>query len=168
MTLSWRQLASEPRERKGILVPRWKSARGSRSVAALTFIVAVLAFITPATATSGNHQGLTPQAQQAGLPHAEAGQGSVPGERQVQADCPAQNFCMFSGTSFTGSQFNLYRCDTYALSNWEGHGSWINNQAPGTRAQFLDQNSNVIYTTPGAYSASSSQDWTPVSYIRNC
>lgn len=84
------------------------------------------------------------------------------------ADCPAGNFCLFSGPDFTGAQFNLYRCDTYELSNWEGHGSWINNQTPGTRAQFLDQNRNVIYTTPGAYSAASSHDWTPVWYVRNC
>ncbi|MET9550730.1 peptidase inhibitor family I36 protein [Streptomyces sp. NPDC006627] len=84
------------------------------------------------------------------------------------ADCPAGNFCMFSGPDFTGAQFNLYRCDKYELSNWEGYGSWINNQTPGTRAQFLDQNHNVIYTTPGAYSASSSHNWTPVWYVRNC
>lgn len=84
------------------------------------------------------------------------------------ADCPSQNFCMFSGSDFTGSQFNLYRCGTYTLENWEGYGSWINNQTAGTRAQFLDQNRNVIYTTPGAYSASSNYNWTPVWYVRNC
>ncbi|MGK5640144.1 peptidase inhibitor family I36 protein [Streptomyces sp. URMC 126] len=84
------------------------------------------------------------------------------------ADCPSQNLCLFTGPDFTGTQFNIYRCDTYALSNWEGYGSWINNQSPGTRAQFLDQNKNVVYTTPGAYSAASSYDWTPVWYVRNC
>ncbi|UFQ14133.1 MULTISPECIES: peptidase inhibitor family I36 protein [Streptomyces] len=84
------------------------------------------------------------------------------------ADCPAGNFCLFSGPDFTGSQFNLYRCDTYSLQGWEGHGSWVNNQTPGTRAQFLDQNHNVIHTTPGAYSASTHHDWTPVWYVRNC
>jgi hypothetical protein len=84
------------------------------------------------------------------------------------ADCPSGNLCLFTGTDFTGTQYNIYRCDTYALSNWEGYGSWINNQTPGTRAQFLDENRNVIYTTPGAYSASSSYNWTPVWYVRSC
>ncbi|MET9429475.1 MULTISPECIES: peptidase inhibitor family I36 protein [unclassified Streptomyces] len=92
----------------------------------------------------------------------------LPGARQGRASCPAQNFCMFTGTNFTGAQFNLYRCATYALDNWTGYGSWINNQTAGTRARFLDSNRNTIYTTPGAYSASSSYNWNPVWYVVNC
>ncbi|MFI6102993.1 peptidase inhibitor family I36 protein [Streptomyces sp. NPDC051310] len=101
-----------------------------------------------------------------------AGMGEIvlplPGARQARADCPAQNFCMFTGPDFTGAQFNLYRCATYTLENWTGDGSWINNQTPGTRAQFLDRNRNVIHTTPGAYSASSRYNWDPVWYVVNC
>ncbi|MEE1753652.1 peptidase inhibitor family I36 protein [Streptomyces sp. SP18CS02] len=93
----------------------------------------------------------------------------LPGaKRDARADCPAQNFCMFTGTNFTGAQFNLYRCGSYALSNWNGYGSWINNQTPGTRARFQDQNRSTIYTTPGAYSASSSYNWSPVWYVIPC
>ncbi|MFF9863848.1 peptidase inhibitor family I36 protein [Streptomyces sp. NPDC013953] len=103
---------------------------------------------------------------------AVAGMGEIvlplPGARQARADCPAQNFCMFTGPDFTGAQFNLYRCATYTLENWTGDGSWINNQTPGTRARFLDHNRNTIHTTPGAYSASSRHDWDPVWYVVNC
>ncbi|MET9802849.1 peptidase inhibitor family I36 protein [Streptomyces sp. NPDC006368] len=92
----------------------------------------------------------------------------IPGARDARADCPSQNFCMFTGPNFSGAQFNLYRCGTYDLENWTGNGSWINNQTPGTRARFLDSNRNTIYTTPGAYSASSSYNWSPVWHVVPC
>ncbi|ORT61735.1 peptidase inhibitor family I36 protein [Streptomyces sp. CB03238] len=94
------------------------------------------------------------------------GRGNV--LKNARADCPAQHFCMFTGTNFTGAQFNLYRCGTYALENWTGNGSWINNQTPGTRARFLDRNRNTIFTTPGAYSASAGHNWNPVWYVVPC
>lgn len=82
--------------------------------------------------------------------------------------CPYGDFCMFTGTGFTGSQFNLYTCGTYDLSNWNGNGSYDNNQTPGTAAKMLDRNYNVIDTTPGAYWLQSTYDWTPVWHVVPC
>ncbi|MBT2390766.1 hypothetical protein J7E87_15380 [Streptomyces sp. ISL-1] len=101
---------------------------------------------------------------------------ALPGERQARdltgaktaRACPYENFCMYTGTNYTGTQFNLWRCQTYDLSNWNYPGSWINNQTPGTRARFLDRNYNTIYTTPGAYSYSSYYNWAPVWHVIPC
>ncbi|MEV6393830.1 peptidase inhibitor family I36 protein [Streptomyces sp. NPDC051907] len=101
----------------------------------------------------------------------------VPGEQYARnladapgamADCPYEDFCMFTGTDFTGDQFNLWQCGTYDLQNWNGPGSWINNQTPGTQAQFLDQAGTVIDVTPGAYSDSPYYDWAPVWHVVPC
>ncbi|MFK4222367.1 hypothetical protein [Streptomyces sp. NPDC019890] len=110
-----------------------------------------------------------------------AGQGEIvvamPGERYARdlsspagtrAACPYENFCMWTGTGFTGTQFNLWKCGTYDLSNWNGPGSWSNNQTPGTRARFLDRGYNTIYTTPGAYANSAYYNWTPVWHVVPC
>lgn len=101
---------------------------------------------------------------------------ALPGERQARdltaaksaRACPYENFCMYTGTNYTGTQFNLWQCQTYDLSNWNYPGSWINNQTPGTRARFLDRNYNTIYTTPGAYSYSSYYNWAPVWHVIPC
>ncbi|MFC4609919.1 hypothetical protein ACFO9E_19200 [Streptomyces maoxianensis] len=101
---------------------------------------------------------------------------ALPGERQARdltgaktaRACPYENFCMYTGTNYSGTQFNLWRCQTYDLSNWNYPGSWINNQTPGTRARFLDRNYNTIYTTPGAYSYSSYYNWAPVWHVIPC
>ncbi|MCX4822644.1 hypothetical protein OG883_22640 [Streptomyces sp. NBC_01142] len=102
---------------------------------------------------------------------------SLPGERYARdltsaagtrAACPYENFCMWTGTGFTGTQYNLWQCQTYALSNWNGPGSWSNNQTPGTRARFLDRYRNTIYTTPGAYANNGNYNWAPVWYVVPC
>ncbi|MER5462162.1 hypothetical protein ABT010_15995 [Streptomyces sp. NPDC002668] len=102
---------------------------------------------------------------------------AVPGERYARdlsgaagpkAACPYENFCMWTGTSFTGTQFNLWKCQTYDLSNWNGPGSWSNNQTPGTRARFLDRGYNTIYTTPGAYANNGNYNWAPVWHVIPC
>ncbi|MFI9585630.1 peptidase inhibitor family I36 protein [Streptomyces sp. NPDC052236] len=105
---------------------------------------------------------------------------AVPGERHARdltstaakpgtkAACPYENFCMWTGTNFTGTQFNLWKCQTYDLANWNDPGSWSNNQTPGTRARFLDRNYNTIYTTPPAYANSGYYDWAPVWHVVPC
>ncbi|MFG3494156.1 hypothetical protein [Streptomyces sp. NPDC047928] len=100
---------------------------------------------------------------------------ALPGERYARdlttgarASCPYENFCMFTGTYYSGTQFNLWKCQSYALSHWNSSGSWINNQTPGTRARFQDRNRNTIYTTPGAYAESPDYNWVPVWYVVPC
>lgn len=41
------------------------------------------------------------------------------------ADCAYGNLCLCTGPNFTGTRFDLYRCNTYSLDNWNGTGSWV-------------------------------------------
>jgi hypothetical protein len=106
---------------------------------------------------------------------------TVPGERYVremstsaasraaaQWECDYTYFCMFRQTLGMGDRLALYHCQDYALQNWTGDGSYYNNQTPGTRALFKNQNRNVIHTTLGAPFSVASYDWTPVWYVRPC
>ncbi|MFI1353346.1 peptidase inhibitor family I36 protein [Streptomyces sp. NPDC020898] len=106
---------------------------------------------------------------------------SVPGEKYARDltspvgtraaaawECSYEYFCMYRGQNGTGNRLALYNCQNYALSNWEGLGSWWNNQTPGTRAQFKNQSGGVIFTTPGASSWDGSYNWTPVWYVKPC
>lgn len=76
-------------------------------------------------------------------------------------------FCAFPQISFQGDDLSWFVCGTYNMP-WFGHGSWRNNQTRGTRAQFLNGSGGVIFTTPGAYSASLDYIWTPVFKIKIC
>ncbi|PNG24106.1 hypothetical protein [Streptomyces cahuitamycinicus] len=106
---------------------------------------------------------------------------TVPGERYVremstasasraaaQWECDYTYFCMFRQELGMGDRLALYHCQDYALQNWTGDGSYYNNQTPGTRALFKNQNRNVIHTTLGAPFSVASYDWTPVWYVRPC
>jgi len=96
---------------------------------------------------------------------------ALPGEKYArqlsdpvgtQASCPYYYLCYYSGTYYTGDVRSAYSCSINYYVPYVGYGSWINNQTPGTRAQFKNQYYQTIYTTPGAYSASPSYYWTPV------
>ncbi|MFJ4244813.1 hypothetical protein ACIP17_29920 [Streptomyces iakyrus] len=108
---------------------------------------------------------------------------TVPGERYVremntsattasrsaaQWECDYTYFCMFRQTLGMGDRLALYHCQDYALQNWTGEGSYYNNQTPGTRAVFKNQNRNVIDTTLAAPFSVASYDWTPVWFVRPC
>jgi hypothetical protein len=55
------------------------------------------------------------------------------------AGCPPGYFCLYTGGNGNGVEFKLYECRTYALNNWNGIGSYTNNNTGGSPAQFLDE-----------------------------
>jgi hypothetical protein len=62
----------------------------------------------------------------------------------------------------------MYYCQSYGIP-WVGNGSWINDQTPGTRARFYNDNGTLIYTTPAPYSYNDNYStWTNVHTIRPC
>ncbi|MEH1099877.1 peptidase inhibitor family I36 protein [Micromonospora sp. CPCC 205561] len=64
---------------------------------------------------------------------------------QAAGTCPYTAFCLYTDTYLRGRMFVMYACGDYALFNWNGHGSVVNNQTPGTWADLLDQNRNPIH-----------------------
>jgi hypothetical protein len=77
-------------------------------------------------------------------------------------------FCAYSGTSFQGSEIQMYYCQSYGIP-WSGNGSWINDQTPGTTARFYNNAGTRIYTTPPPYSYNTNySSWTNVHTIRPC
>jgi hypothetical protein len=77
-------------------------------------------------------------------------------------------FCTYQLPVFQGDELSWYYCRRYYDMPWLGHGSWINNQTHGTKAQFWGGNNNLLYTTPGAYSSSEDYGWGPVFKIYIC
>jgi len=64
--------------------------------------------------------------------------------------CPPGDFCMYTGIDFTGMVFPLYFCGTYNLYNWNGYGSYHNNETSGTAARLLFQDhSTHLIDYPG-------------------
>ena len=103
---------------------------------------------------------------------------AVPGEQyardlsslepvRTQAACPDEHFCMYRGTYYTGSQWNLYYCGTYTLSDWVGYGSYINNQTPGTVSALLNANFRLVSYSV-AYQVNPVYDWNPIWYVVPC
>ena len=55
--------------------------------------------------------------------------------------CNVGDFCIYTGAGLTGTVFGLPNCGTYSLSNWNGVGSWRNNQ---TGLLTVDYNLNAL------------------------
>jgi len=81
--------------------------------------------------------------------------------------CPHLYFCAYSGTNYTGDVISAFTCrkEVFIPFNF---GSWVNNQSQGTQAKFEDSTHRVFYTTPPAFSARASQDWTHVWWVVPC
>jgi hypothetical protein len=62
---------------------------------------------------------------------------------------------------------DIITCD-YQRLRVAGTGSWIDNEAAGTRPRFADAGRRVIAVTAPAFSESPSTDWTPVVYVKPC
>ncbi|GLY82104.1 hypothetical protein Airi02_000360 [Actinoallomurus iriomotensis] len=80
---------------------------------------------------------------------------------------PVGTFCAFQYPAYKGHIITMVACQTRDIP-WNGSGSWINNQTPGTRARMYNARVQLIYTTPGAYSSDVSGNWTPVTTVSNC
>jgi hypothetical protein len=61
----------------------------------------------------------------------------------------------------------MYNCTEYDMP-WSSLGSWINNQTPGTRAQFRSSDHVTRWSDSGAYDSDASADWSWVWYVKPC
>lgn len=89
-------------------------------------------------------------------------------EASPVAGCNFEYFCAYPNTNFGGTPIRMLRCGVDVFIPFGGNGSWINNQTAGTRARFKDANHHVIFTTPGAFSANTSYNWSFVWFVQAC
>ncbi|MDH6217673.1 hypothetical protein [Streptomyces pseudovenezuelae] len=84
-------------------------------------------------------------------------------------NCTSGNLCVSVWDATKGDYvvFFLYYCDTYALSNFVGTGSYHNAQTGGAVAQFYGKTGNLI-TSVGPGGSGNNYNWSPVWSIRNC
>ncbi|MFI5841650.1 hypothetical protein ACIA8K_18270 [Catenuloplanes sp. NPDC051500] len=84
-------------------------------------------------------------------------------------DCPSGNLCLDAWDPTTGNWkvFDLYNCNRYYFSNWEGTGYHLDNQTGGVTSYVYNQSGGVIASfTPGG--GITGINWTPAWSIRNC
>ena len=74
---------------------------------------------------------------------------------------------MWTGSNFTGKVFRLYYCQTYALSNWNGIGSYWNNQTGSATPKLLRQDGSVA-RTGAVQELSTSYNFAPIWYVKPC
>ncbi|MFF0465706.1 hypothetical protein [Streptomyces mexicanus] len=83
--------------------------------------------------------------------------------------CYYKYFCAYSKTNFYGDAWNRSSCGYPLGIPFTGPGSWANNQTKGTVAyMYGDSTDDLIYKTPGAYSADKYGNWTPVGWVMPC
>jgi hypothetical protein len=83
--------------------------------------------------------------------------------------CGVGYFCLYTGPTYTGRVFRLFHCQTYSLANWNGVGSWINNNSGGAHAQIQGQSHNTITDTdPVNNWFNGSYDMKPAWYVKAC
>lgn len=93
--------------------------------------------------------------------------GARSGGSREAALCDYGHFCAFSDTGWTGYVIDMYQCAEWEIP-WTWHGSWINNQTRGTRAQFRSSDHVTRWADSGAYSADGDADWSWVWYLKPC
>jgi len=111
-------------------------------------------------------------------PTGDNSRGTVTGSAPIQAtgdgnDCPYERMCLYTEPNYRGKRFNLYHCDDYRLAQWNGVGSAINRQTPGTLGRFKDRYFTVIGTIAAPTQARQAVrvarvDFGPVWYVGNC
>jgi hypothetical protein len=82
--------------------------------------------------------------------------------------CRFQDFCIYSGTNFTGTRKDFFFCQQFDPVPFVGNGSWVNNQTAGTRAAFYSANKTFQNFTAPAFSQNPSKNWTPVFFVVPC
>ncbi|MEU3723018.1 hypothetical protein [Streptomyces sp. NPDC031705] len=80
----------------------------------------------------------------------------------VALACNDGHLCIRDGQ---GNNYDYYRCGYYSFSGI-GDGTFNNNQTPGTRARFYNQNGSERWSNVAKDSGTAS--WTPVYHIRPC
>jgi hypothetical protein len=108
---------------------------------------------------------------------------TLPGERQVRSlaagpagtgavaaaagNCPYYDFCAYQYNFFGGDRITAYYCGVWVNMPWYTHGSFVNNQTPGTYGYLLRHDHSVQYLTL-AYEVYYDFNWSPVWYIDPC
>ncbi|MFI5528449.1 hypothetical protein ACIA8O_07775 [Kitasatospora sp. NPDC051853] len=85
--------------------------------------------------------------------------------------CGVGDFCIYTGMLYSGRVFGLPNCTDYALHEWNGLGSYRNNQTPADYsidAQFKDAAGNVIGYGWYQMEAEAAINFKPVYYVRPC
>jgi len=137
-----------------------------RTIAALALVMAT---ITVGAASVSADSGSSRSAQTHQAASLGAGTATVASPQLAPIDaCPFEWICAYPGTNFSGTPIKMFTCGVDTFIPFVGNGSWINNQTSGTRAKFKDDNHHVIFTTPGAFSANTSYNWTTVFYVQAC
>jgi hypothetical protein len=96
-----------------------------------------------------------------------SGAAAQTGEVGAAATCRSGHFCAYSGINFTGQVIDMYNCRDHRIY-WGGHGSWINNQTGGARAQFKDRDGIVRWVSDAPYTDDRDADWSWVYSVRPC
>lgn len=131
--------------------------------AAACLVAAMLAGAGPASAADRP----TSAAPAANSGARVAGASGVPAAGNGGKDCAYGDLCLYTGTNYTGTRFSLYACRDWALSGWDGRGSYDNNQTSGTMSRFEYANDNWFYES-FAPDWNASFDYYPAYYVRNC
>ncbi|MFF4172183.1 hypothetical protein [Streptomyces sp. NPDC001744] len=91
----------------------------------------------------------------------------LPGARDLASpdravSCADGHLCIVDGRGYT---YDYYRCGYYDFTG-VGDGTFNNNQTPGTRARFYNQNGSERWSNVAKSTGTAS--WTPVFHIRPC
>jgi hypothetical protein len=70
--------------------------------------------------------------------------------RPASEGCPAGNFCLYTGPEWSGRVFRLFHCQEYALSRWNGYGSWYNNDTGGGTGDRVEGVNRRVAVHPNA------------------
>lgn len=87
----------------------------------------------------------------------------APGEAStVAANCAYGHLCM----TVRGTNFDYYKCQLWTVDNWTGDGPFVNNQTPGTVAQFFNQDGSLRWTSTAYESGTAT--WDPIYALKPC
>jgi hypothetical protein len=95
--------------------------------------------------------------------------GITPGGQQQfnEQECPSGNFCLWTKSNYQGKVFALEYCRTYAMSQWNGIGSYWNHNVGGAHGYLKAQDKHVVIdAAAGAFNAS--YNFAPIWYVTPC
>jgi hypothetical protein len=102
---------------------------------------------------------------------------TLPGEKRARevsdpittsgSTCDYYYFCIYESVSYDGNMEEWKHCNNREI-DYVGYGSWVNNQTPGTRAQFKSNDGVTRWTDAGAFDTDDSADWNWVHWVKAC